>query len=124
MLSILLSNWRIAAGLIVGIGLVFMGTRIQHKIDMADHEAYVLEVERTQKRVQDELQNEINKALEEKRKVSADLEEALKKQKVVIRTVTKTVEKEIEKPIYRDCVLPDSGVRLLNKTASDYNSNR
>jgi hypothetical protein len=40
------------------------------------------------------------------------------------RVVTKVVEKEIEKPVYSQCIIPDSGVQLLNDSASSFNSSR
>ncbi len=45
---------------------------------------------------------------------AADVERQKATGKVIYRTITEQVNVEVEKPVYRDCVLPDDGVRLWN----------
>lgn len=47
--------------------------------------------------------------------VSAKTEAAIQNIRVENRTIYQRTQREItEKPVYRDCVLPDDGVRLIN----------
>lgn len=46
--------------------------------------------------------------------VSKEYEEARTKREVVTRTITKEIVREVQKPVYRECVVPADGVRLLN----------
>ena len=47
--------------------------------------------------------------------VSANTEAAIQNIRVENRTIYQRTQREItEKPVYRDCVLPDNGLRLVN----------
>jgi hypothetical protein len=52
------------------------------------------------------------------------LEEEKRKTKVVTKEVIRYVRKEIEKPVYRECVVPDSGVSKINDAAEQFNNQR
>lgn len=41
-----------------------------------------------------------------------------------VRTIVKTVDKEVEKSIYKECVVPDTGVSTLNNAAKTLNETR
>lgn len=56
--------------------------------------------------------------------VSGTLQELLLKSKGHTDVITRTLEVEVEKPVYRDCVLPPSGVQLISNAATRYNSIR
>jgi N-methylhydantoinase A/oxoprolinase/acetone carboxylase beta subunit len=75
-----------------------------------------------------ELEVKMQKVIDDKNKenyeMSASLEVALAELKKKAKVITKVVEKEIEKPIYRDCVMPPTGVQLLNETARSLNASR
>jgi len=47
-------------------------------------------------------------------RLSGDYEKARAARQSATRTITKEVIREVEKPVYRECVIPDDGVRLLN----------
>lgn len=66
----------------------------------------------------------INEEIAKNGKISKALEEEIKKQKIITKRVIEYVTKEIEKPVYRECVIPPSGVSTLNRTARDYNATR
>ena len=66
------------------------------------------------------LQAEVKKNL----KLSHDLELAKAKVRVVKQEVVRYVTKEIEKPVYRECIIPPSGVSALNKAADSFNRER
>ena len=83
----------------------------------------LIETER-QAKLKEEYDDYINKQNEVNRNLSTQLEDALKKLKQNQRVVTKYVRVEVEKPVYRDCVVPSSGVQLLNETADKLNGTR
>lgn len=83
-----------------------------------------LKLEQERERIEEENKKTIASKEEEYRKVSETLESTIKKLNQKTKIVTKVVEKEIEKPIYRECVLPASGVQLINQTATELNSAR
>jgi predicted HAD superfamily Cof-like phosphohydrolase len=83
-----------------------------------------LQQQEKQKEIEEANQKTIANKEEEYRKVSEKLEVALKELDKKAKVITKIVEKEIEKPIYRDCVLPTTGVQLINQTATELNSAR
>lgn len=56
--------------------------------------------------------------------VSLEYENKLQTLAGKVRTIVKTVDKEIEKPIYKECVLPESGVAVINNTANILNEAR
>lgn len=57
--------------------------------------------------------------------VSKEYQELLNKRlEPEVRYVTNTVVREIEKPVYSECVVPDSGVRIFNETVERYNQAR
>lgn len=66
----------------------------------------------------------LNNELRKNNVLSQQLEDALKNQKEVVRVVREYVTKEIEKPVYRDCVVPSSGVSAINETARNLNGTR
>lgn len=56
--------------------------------------------------------------------LSIKLEDALKKRTTTTKEVIKYVRKEIEKPVYRECVVPPSGVSTLGEISKRYNRER
>lgn len=81
---------------------------------LLDEEKLRLEQER-------ELTARIEEELKKNGQISKQLEEELKKKKVVTREVIKYVATEIEKTVYRECVIPPSGVSALIQAAREYN---
>lgn len=69
---------------------------------------------------QKDLQDEIDR----KHKLALEYEKKLQDMALRVRTVVKTVEVEIEKPVYKDCVLPPTGVSTINNAAKTYNEAR
>jgi hypothetical protein len=77
----------------------------------ARFDAYKLEVQATQ-------QEAVKTEQVQQATASTKYEEAKVKRDTVTRTVIKEIVREVEKPIYRECVVPDDGVRLLNAARS------
>lgn len=77
---------------------------------------------------QSQLVEDYNKLLANERKKNEEISKQLADKQTEVRTVTKTVTKyvtkEIEKPVYRECIVPPSGVSTINETATKYNSAR
>ena len=57
-------------------------------------------------------------------KVSSEFEQKLKSQKATVRIITKTVEKEVDKPVYQECVVPKTGIDVINAQVEALNSTR
>lgn len=55
---------------------------------------------------------------------SAQLERQLSSNDREIRYITKTVTKEVEKPVYKDCVVPVSGIESLKEAQRKLNEVR
>lgn len=70
------------------------------------------------------LRTELETKRGELRTISEQLAAALGGQEEVTRYVTRTVTKEIEKPVYRDCVVPSTGVRILRGNVDRLNTLR
>jgi hypothetical protein len=83
-----------------------------------------LKLEQEKQKIEEANKLTIQKKEDEYYQLSQSLEETLKKINQKAKVITKVVEKEIEKPIYRECVLPPSGVQLINNTATELNSSR
>lgn len=71
-------------------------------------------------KAQKDLQDEIDK----KHKLALEYEKKLQDMALKVRTIVKTIEVEIDKPIYKECVLPPSGVSTINNAAKTYNESR
>lgn len=76
----------------------------------------------------EKLKEDYEKQLDAERKKNEDLATKLDEKLVEVKTITKVITrnvlKEIEKPVYHDCIVPDSGLRIRNQTAAKYNSAR
>lgn len=72
--------------------------------------------------------NALEKLLADERKrgtvISKELKHALAKNKILRNTAKIEVENEIKKPVYSECIVPDSGVSVLNNTIRRYNQQR
>lgn len=78
-----------------------------------------------QKNVDIIAQVKINKeAMDKYDKLSLELEDERRKNKVVYRTITKEVEKIIDRPIYSNQCFDDDGVRLYNDALKGTNSSK
>lgn len=76
----------------------------------------------------EKLKEDYEKQLDAERKKNEDLATKLDNKLVEVKTITKVITrnvlKEIEKPVYHDCIVPDSGLRIRNEAAAKYNSSR
>lgn len=72
------------------------------------------------------LENEkkIQQEVARRHEVSLAYEEKLRDQKVIVKTVTNTIKTETEKPVYKDCVVPETGVKILNDYGKTLNDTR
>ena len=71
-----------------------------------------------------EKQEAINAEAERRHVVSLDYEKKIQEAKDKAKTIYKTLEREIEKPVYKECVIPPSGVTRLNENAKEFNETR
>lgn len=88
----------------------------------ANHQKFVNEKLLEEQKARQALQDLINTERAEKDIIAAQLEKSLKTVKVVEKNVREIITKEIEKPVYRDCVLPSTGVRNLREAAVSNNA--
>lgn len=56
--------------------------------------------------------------------ISMEYEKKLQAAKEKSRVVYRTIEKEIEKPVYKECVVPTTGVKILTDKAEELNRAR
>lgn len=56
--------------------------------------------------------------------ISLEYEKKIQEAKDKARVVYRTIEKEIEKPVYKECVVPTTGVKILNDKADELNRDR
>lgn len=77
---------------------------------------------------QAELKESYDKMMAEERdrrdQISKEYEAKLAAAKGKTRVVTRTITKEVEKPIYKECKLPDTGVKALQDAAKVHNEAR
>ncbi len=105
---------RIGLGAIVFISIFGMGTWSGYKLGNNKYESLKLEV------AQQEVARvtEYNRLIAEQSARTAEVESAYQEEiarlKTRVRTITKEVVREVEKPVYRECVLPESGRMLLD----------
>ena len=108
--------WKLAPaiGALVLIAIAFIaGVRYNE----ADH---VREKADLALQAQKQLQAEIDR----KHQLALEYEKKLQDMAGKVRTIVKTVEKEVEKPIYKECVLPVTGVAAINNAAKTLNETR
>tara|TARA_B100001093_G_scaffold520419_1_gene615661 strand:+ start:5217 stop:5669 length:453 start_codon:yes stop_codon:yes gene_type:complete len=71
-----------------------------------------------------EYELELDKEEERRALISMEYEEKLKTQKRKVKVIYKTVEKEVEKTVYKQCVIPPSGINLVRNTIEELNFDR
>lgn len=69
-------------------------------------------------------QKDLQAEIDRKHQLALDYEKKLQDMAGKVRTIVKTVEKEVEKPIYKECVLPVTGVATINNAAKTLNEAR
>lgn len=69
-------------------------------------------------------QKDLQAEIDRKHQLALDYEKKLQEMVGKVRTIVKTVEKEVEKPIYKECVLPVTGVATINNAAKTLNEAR
>lgn len=69
-------------------------------------------------------QKDLQAEIDRKHQLALDYEKKLQDMAGKVRTIVKTVEKEVEKPIYKECVLPVTGVATINNAAKTLNETR
>ena len=108
--------WKLAPaiGALILIGIAFIaGARYNE----AEH---VREKAELAIQAQKDMQAEIDR----KHQLALEYEKKLQDMAGKVRTIVKTVEKEVEKPIYKECVLPVTGVATINNAAKTLNETR
>lgn len=56
--------------------------------------------------------------------ISMEYEKKLQAAKEKARVVYRTIEKEVEKPVYKECIVPTTGVKILTDKAEELNRAR
>lgn len=69
-------------------------------------------------------QKDMQAEIDRKHQLALEYEKKLQDMAGKVRTIVKTVEKEVEKPIYKECVLPVTGVATINNAAKTLNETR
>lgn len=69
-------------------------------------------------------QKDLQAEIDRKHQLALDYEKKLQEMAGKVRTIVKTVEKEVEKAIYKECVLPVSGIATINNAANTFNETR
>lgn len=108
--------WKLAPA-IVALALIAMAFIAGIRYNEADH---VREQANLVLQAQKDLQAEIDK----RHQLALEYEKKLQDLAGKVRTIVKTVEKEVEKPIYKECVLPVTGVSAINSAAKTLNETR
>lgn len=108
--------WKLAPA-IGALALIAMAFIAGIRYNEADH---VREQANLVLQAQKDLQAEIDK----RHQLALEYEKKLQDLAGKVRTIVKTVEKEVEKPIYKECVLPATGVSTINNAAKTLNETR
>lgn len=108
--------WKLAPA-IGALALIAMAFIAGIRYNEADH---VREQANLVLQAQKDLQAEIDK----RHQLALEYEKKLQDLAGKVRTVVKTVEKEVEKPIYKECILPATGVSAINNAAKILNETR
>lgn len=108
--------WKLAPA-IGALALIAMAFIAGIRYNEADH---VREQANLVLQAQKDLQAEIDK----RHQLALEYEKKLQDLAGKVRTIVKTVEKEVEKPIYKECVLPVTGVSAINSAAKTLNETR
>lgn len=109
----LIKYWKpIAIGVAI-IGVFFAGVR--YKSATCEVERLELIAEYTQI-----IQEEVDR----RQQISEVYEQQMAELRSQQREIIREVEVEIEKPIYRECKVPDSGIKLINDTINKLNNLR
>ena len=56
--------------------------------------------------------------------ISLDYEKKLQDAKEKVRVIVKTIKTEVDKPVYKECIVPVTGVKVINDTANTLNDVR
>ena len=113
-LEFLKQYWKYAAAVVLIIFAAYKGYDYRDGIAKAD-----------EAKAQMMWQQKIDEERNRRAAISADLETALSNIKKLEKQINKKVEDEIKNnPTYRTCVIPGSGVQLINSTARQYNETR
>lgn len=108
--------WKLAPiilGFLLCVGAFVAGYK--YSSALADKEKADLIIQ-NQKLIQEE-----NKRMHD---ISLDYEKKLQDAKEKVRVIVKTIQTEVDKPVYKDCIVPITGVKILNETAKTLNDVR
>lgn len=86
------------------------------------YESSICEVEKTE--IVQQFTQLIQEEVDRRYEVSKQYEDRIQQLRDNVRTITEVVEVEVEKPVYRECKVPDSGIKLLNENIEKLNSTR
>ena len=101
--------------LIASLVSIVFGGFVGREITNAAHNRELIEEQRVEIGKLNARADEILAMVERGNNVSLGLEERLSQMKVLTMTVAPVIQKEIRQTVYAECVLPDSGVDLLNR---------
>lgn len=69
-------------------------------------------------------QQDVQAEIDKNHQLSLEYEKKLQLMAGKVKTIVKTVEVEVEKSIYRECVLPSTGVTTINSAVKTLNESR
>jgi len=69
-------------------------------------------------------QQDVQAEIDKNHQLSLEYEKKLQLMAGKVKTIVKTVEVEVEKSIYRECVLPATGVTTINEAVKNLNESR
>lgn len=113
LIPLLLQYWKQFALAIAFVVVFLAGIR---------YESNSCEVEKQQ--IINEYTQMIQDEVDRRYKISTEYEDRIANLKGETRTIIETIEVEVVKPIYKDCKVPESGVKLLNDSVNKFNSLR
>lgn len=86
------------------------------------YESNACEVEKTE--IVQQFTQLIQEEVDRRYQISQVYEQRMQELRDTTRTITEVVEVEVEKPVYQECKVPDSGIKLLNENINKLNSAR
>jgi hypothetical protein len=113
LIAFVLQYWKQFALALAFVGAFLAGVK---------YESNSCEVEKQQ--IINEYTQMIQDEVDRRYKISTEYEDKIANLKGETRTIIETIEVEVVKPIYKDCKVPESGVKLLNDSINRFNSLR
>lgn len=118
-MNISLIPWWVKALVLAAIigGIFGAGYKTATKVYQARADAALVQQLETEKKL-------VAETIARNQVVSEKLQTALGNVEVVDHYIIRRVTKEVEKPVYKECIVPSTGVDVINQAAVDFNKLR